>query len=222
MLEKQQTVLPLERIQAIRIRENPLRELLGFATVFIVGAGGNHHDKYSRNMMLISLVENNSISAILKEIIEDYHYVYSLKRPPIRAVNNYILKEWIKGSPIIIISLAVNWKMGLLAVLLLLVYGAGLGYLRFQAAGWRIDDAQLTLRYRWFLKHTLIMKKHKIQFMEMRQNWFQKRKRLGSLYSTIVSGGMEKKGKALNLDKDDIATIYQWFQSTHFTKPNET
>ena len=161
LLEKQQTVLPLERIQTIRISENPLRELLGFATVFIESAGGNHHDKYSRNMILIPLVKKNRISAILKEIIEDYHYVYPLKRPPIRAVNNYILKEWIKGSPIIIISLAVNWKMGLLAALLLLPYGGGLGYLRFQAAGWGIDDAQLTLRYRWFLKHTLIMKKHK-------------------------------------------------------------
>jgi putative membrane protein len=103
-----------------------------------------------------------------------------------------------------------------------LAYGAGLGYLRFQAAGWRIDDTQLTLRYSRFLKHTLIMKKHKIQCMEMRQSWFQKRKRLGSLYSTIVSGGTGKKGKALNLDKDDVAAIYQWFQSTHFIKSNET
>jgi putative membrane protein len=87
----------------------------------------------------------------------------------------------------------VNWKIGLLALLLLLSYGAGIGFLRFQTAGWRIDDAQLILRYRWFLKHTIIMKKHKIQSMEIRQSWFQKRKRLGSLYSTIVSGGIEKK-----------------------------
>jgi putative membrane protein len=67
LLEKQQTVLPLERIQAIRISENPLRQLMGFATVFIETAGGNRHDKYSRSMTIIPLVKKIEFPPFLRK-----------------------------------------------------------------------------------------------------------------------------------------------------------
>ncbi|UZM99234.1 PH domain-containing protein [Lysinibacillus sp. MHQ-1] len=40
LLEKKRITLPLNRIQAIRIVENPLRQLTGFATVVVESAGG--------------------------------------------------------------------------------------------------------------------------------------------------------------------------------------
>lgn len=40
IIEKHQVTIPLRKIQAIKIKENIIRQLFGFATVSIVSAGG--------------------------------------------------------------------------------------------------------------------------------------------------------------------------------------
>ena len=49
LLEKKRITLPLNRIQAIRIVENPLRQLTGFATVVVESAGGNGENGNDKN-----------------------------------------------------------------------------------------------------------------------------------------------------------------------------
>lgn len=57
LLERRQTTIPLHRIQAVRITENPLRQLWGYASVFIESAGGSVADKESMNVVLIPIVK---------------------------------------------------------------------------------------------------------------------------------------------------------------------
>lgn len=47
LLEKRQMTIPLNRIQAIQIRENLLRQPFGLATVYIESAGGSIEDNES-------------------------------------------------------------------------------------------------------------------------------------------------------------------------------
>lgn len=45
IIEKHQVTIPLRKIQAIKIKENIIRQLFGFVTVSIVSAGGGDREK---------------------------------------------------------------------------------------------------------------------------------------------------------------------------------
>ncbi len=45
LIERHQMTIPLARIQAVKIKENILRETIGFATVMLVSAGGSITEK---------------------------------------------------------------------------------------------------------------------------------------------------------------------------------
>ena len=50
--------------------------------------------------------------------------------------------------------------------------------------------------------------------MEASCNWFQQRQRLGTIMATVMSGTGGSGGKVVDLDKEDVKTIYAWFKRT--------
>jgi putative membrane protein len=56
------------------------------------------------------------------------------------------------------------------------------------------------------------MLKNRIQSMEVSYNWFQQRKGLGTISATVMSGIGGAGGEVVDLDKEDLQTIYTWFK----------
>ncbi|MBS4175483.1 PH domain-containing protein [Bacillus sp. FJAT-49736] len=210
MLEKRKVTIPLNRIQAIRVSENPIRGLFGYTSVFIESAGGNIEDQESRNILLLPMVKREAFPNILHTFLKDYHFQIELRKPPSRARVNYLAREIIKMLPMIVILLLIFRTYGLFS-LCLLVYPFMISHFRYHAAGWSIQHQQLTLRYRRFLKHTVYMKKNRIQSIEASSTWFQKRKRLASIHSTVKSTGLATETNVRYLSDTDIETIYKWY-----------
>ncbi len=57
ILEKKQVTVPLNRVQGIRIVENPLRQLFGYCTVQIENAGGSALEKDSSSIKFFPIVK---------------------------------------------------------------------------------------------------------------------------------------------------------------------
>lgn len=211
LLERRQTTIPLHRIQAVRITENPIRQLFGYVTVYIESAGGSVADKESLNVILLPMVKKSRVPEILGDILKNYDFEVSFRKAPKRAKNRYIIRELLKVLPISIGLSILFWPYGLISIFLLAI-AIVFGVSRFHAAGWNIKENQLTLRYRGILKHTIFMRKNRIQSIVNKESWFQRKLKLASISSTVKSSGVGKTAKVNHLDVKDVETIYKWYR----------
>jgi putative membrane protein len=210
LLERRKITIPLNRIQAIRVSEHPLQQLFGYVSVFIESAGGNLEDKESRNIVLLPMVKRKDFPTIVTPFLKDYHFQVELLKAPLNSRINYVFREILKVIPLIIILIIIFKTYGLFSLCLLL-YPLVISHFRYHAAGWNIHQQQLTLRYRSFLKHTVYMKKNRIQSIEKSTTWFQRRKQLASIHSTVKSTGVGRTAVVRHLKDSDINAIYHWY-----------
>ncbi|OAT85125.1 hypothetical protein A6P54_19180 [Bacillus sp. MKU004] len=210
LLEKKQVTVPLNRVQGVRIVENPVRQLLGYCTVVIENAGGSVLEKDSSTIKLIPVVKKKRVPDLLQAIFPDYELTDEFKRLPKRAVRKYIFRAsfWLI-VPVVILAV-MFWPLGLSSLLLIIPFGL-LGFFQHRAGGWGITGNQLVLRYRGILKHTAYMKKSRIQALDSRQTWFQGRRDLSSISTTLKSGQTGYSSRVDDLELEDAAKIYHWF-----------
>jgi putative membrane protein len=210
LLEKKQITIPLNRIQGIRIVENIIRQPLGFATIQIESAGGSVLDKDSKDIKLIPLISKREVKEILTKVFPDYHIAEDFHVLPKRSLIRYLIRSVFWVIPITIAASIAFWPYGLLGGLLFIPLGFW-GYIHFKDAGWNIENNQLSLRYRRLVKQTLFLKKNRIQALDRKESWWQDRKELGSLHTTIKSGALGYSSEIKDLDTDDLHEIYKWF-----------
>ena len=210
LLEKKQVTVPLNRVQGIRVVENPLRQLLGYCTVHIENAGGSVLEKDSTSIKLFPLVKKNRIPELLNRLFPEYAIHHEFKRLPSRSLRRYVFRQSIWVLIPTAAACFFFWPYGLWAAMFVIPLGF-LGYLQYRAGGFRIDDGQLSLQYRSVLKNTMYMKKNRIQSLDTKQSWFQSRKELGSLSTTVKSGETGYSSPVRDLEKEDLHRIVSWF-----------
>lgn len=211
LLEKHQTTIPLHRIQAIKMVENPFRQLVGYVTVYIHSAGGSALDKEEGKITLLPIFKKANIPDVLGHILPEYVFDLSLQRAPKRAKRRFMMKNMIFSAIVTIILSIFIWPYGLLGAFLFL-YSFLIGIARYKAAGWNIQNQQLTLQYRQYLKYTIYFQKNRIQSLEERASWFQKRAHLATISATAKSGFLTAEGIVPHLCEQDINNIYQWYR----------
>ena len=140
LLERRQITIPLKRIQAIRINENIIRQLLGVGTVYVESAGGSAKNKEGSKVMLLPLVKMNQIVPILEPFITDYQHNTTFTPVPERARIRYLIRNSYWTIPIVIASLFF-WKgWGLFSLILLglvLIWAV----MEYKDAGWRLQGS---------------------------------------------------------------------------------
>jgi putative membrane protein len=210
LLEKKQLTIPLNRIQGIRISENLLRQPLGYASVYIVSAGGSAADTESSAVNILPFIKKTKVREIIEGHIEGHLLSEDITPAPKRALMRYIIRGWLYVIPI---SAAVIFFLKLWGLLSLLLFpiSAVWSYLKFKDAGWRQLGNQLTLSYRGIIKHTVYMHKNKIQALTIRESYFQRKKDLGSIDATLMSGIGGAGGTVVDIEKHDAMTMYNWY-----------
>ncbi|WP_421382851.1 PH domain-containing protein [Bacillus salacetis] len=210
LLEKKQMTVPINRIQGVRIVENILRQPLGYAAVQIESAGGSVLEKESSTIKILPMIKKQKIEAVMKDVLPDYKISVDFKTVPKRSLKRYLFRESLLVTAVIIGVTIAFWPLGLWSLFLYVPFWL-FGYSKFRSAGWSIEEAQLGLRYRSLQKHTLLMKKYRIQSLETEQNFFQVRKELANLRATVKSGETGAAGKIVDLDDESVKRIYQWY-----------
>ncbi|RIW32740.1 hypothetical protein D3H55_12760 [Bacillus salacetis] len=210
LLEKKQMTVPLNRIQGVRISENILRQPLGFAAVQIESAGGSVLEKESSTIKILPMIKKQKIAAIIKDILPEYKVSVDFKPVPKRSLRRYLFRESLLVTAIAAGLSITFWPLGLWSLLLYIPFWL-LGYSKFRSAGWSIEGSQLGLKYRMLQKHTLLMKKHRIQSLETEQNFFQLKRELANLRATVKSGETGAAGRIIDLDDQSVKSIYEWY-----------
>jgi putative membrane protein len=210
LVEKRQITIPLTRIQAIRINENIVRQWLGYATVIVESAGGSASNQEGSKVMLLPLVKLQAIEEILGPHLTEYQLTASFNPVPKRAMIRYVFRSWIIIVPIVAVAIFLLKAWGLLS-LILLAWFTFWGVLKYKDAGWNLADQQLNLRFRTIVRSTVFIKKNKIQSLEVKESYFQKRKGLGSLEAFVKVGFGGAGGRVIDMDTYDVKKVYSWF-----------
>lgn len=210
LLEKRQFTIPLNRIQAVRVSENLIRQPLGYASAYLESAGGSALDQESSKVIILPIVKKSRIPDLLGPYLSDYQFRTNLTAAPRRAYIRYLLKGWILILPIIIGAIWFFRPWGY-AALVLLAISALWSFLNFKDAGWSIENGMLTLRYRSIVKSTVFMRKNKVQSFSVKESFFQRKKQLATVEAIVKSGHGGTGGKVMDLEKQDADAIYYWY-----------
>ncbi|MDQ0221331.1 hypothetical protein ELQ35_17730 [Peribacillus cavernae] len=210
LLERRQLTIPLEKVQAIRITENLIRQPLGYASVYVEYAGGSILDKESSHIMLFPLIKKEKIQEMIRQFIPEYEIQVQVNPLPKRSFKRYQFRVWLIIIPAAAICSYLYQPWGYLS-LLFMPLGASWAYLCYRGAGWNITGNQLQLRSRFFSKQTFIFQKKRIQAVYSEVSPFQKRANLASVSAVVKSGAGPRAGKVVDLEAEDSDRIKEWF-----------
>lgn len=208
--EKREITIPLKRIQGVHVCENLLRQPFHYATVFIESAGGSLNDDSSSKVMILPIIRRDQMHERLARILPQYRFTNRLHPAPKRALRRYLFRGMLVVFLPIIGCLYFFHMWGMLS-LFILPFAFLFCFFKFKDAGWLIEEDQLTLRYRGVIRHTVYMKKSKIQTIEMKESYFQKRKKLATIIAIIKSGVGASGGAVVDLEKDDCVKMFEWY-----------
>jgi putative membrane protein len=213
LLERRKVTTPVARVQGIVIKENMIRRWLGYASVYIIHAGGALDGDRQGNIILCPLIKKERVASVIFSCFPEYSIHYEFNALPKRACIRYMARPlYVLILPVCIAAYFLRpWGLLLLLLLPIVSY---FGYLSYKEAGWAISPHQLALRSGLFNVKAMYMLKSRIQSMEASFNWFQKRKRLGTIAATVMPG-IGARGEVVDLDQEDVKTIYAWLKRTN-------
>lgn len=209
LLEKKRVTISMKRIQGIRIVENPIRQLFGYATIVIESAGSSG-EKGERKIVLLPLVKKQQGLAILKNLFPEEQWDLPLQPAPKKALPRYMVRHLYWLTPIAVVISYFTYPYGLLSFLLLPL-AMLIGIWQHHSAGFAIKNQQLIIVYRGISRTTFVTLKRRIQVMSLSQSYFAKRKDLATLTVHIMSGSLEGIAEVKHFELAKMEDIYKWY-----------
>lgn len=209
LIEKKRATVPLNRVQSVRIIENPFRQIFGYASVVIDNAGGGLGEGAKIN--LFPLVKKAAIYGPLQEIFPELALDEPTNRLPARSKRYYYRIDFLWTVPLIGVLTYFFFPYGLLALLLIPLIVL-LGLWQHRSAAYAILGNQLTLKFRGISLHTAYLMKKRIQSMEMKQNYFHKQKSVATLSARIKSGATLFNAYVSHMEESEAERILAWYE----------
>ncbi|WP_041638469.1 PH domain-containing protein [Anoxybacillus flavithermus] len=205
LLQRKSISTSIERVQAIAVKESPIRHLFGYVSVHLIHAGGSLDDGKHGSLLLFPLVRKNEVASLIATCFPKYHLHDSFQSLPARARWRYMLRLLYTVMLIPIITIVFFQRFETLLLLLLAIY---VGYRSYKQAGVAIKSEQLALRSGWLTIKTVYMLKHRIQSLTISQTRMQQRLRLCTVRATVMPGIRKK---VVDVDEREAKAIYEWF-----------
>jgi putative membrane protein len=188
LLERREAVVPLPRVQVVRIEESLLRRWLGFASVRIQSAGQAGRAEATTSRLAVPILPAVRVNRLLGELLPGAAPVPMLLRPPPAARRRAIVRRVV---PVLVVAALVTlllWPWGAVAVVAL-----PLAWLAGDAAYRNLGHARhggfLTARRGALIRTTAVVPAAKAQSVRVRSTLFQRRAGLATLHVDVAGGG---------------------------------
>ncbi|WP_186578407.1 PH domain-containing protein [Aquibacillus kalidii] len=211
LLEKKQTTIPLNRIQAVGIKESLIRQPFGFATLYVEIAGGEINKNGDAQTLLFPMLKKQSIPTFLKEILPEYQNVPNQFSPVSkRSLPYYLLKMiWLPMLAIIVgIIFVPNW---IYIPGIALVGAALIGFSQYKTNGVHLSKEQLTIQFRLLTKETVLLKQQRIQAFEQNQHLLYKWHRLANMKLSVLNNFTGRHYTIPGLEMNLVNELANWF-----------
>ncbi|MCW1837140.1 PH domain-containing protein [Bacillus xiamenensis] len=211
LIERHQMTIPLARIQAVKLKENILREPFGFATVMLVSAGGSITEKETSSV-LFPLIRKKKINELLSQFTDQYHLTpeRELNKVPKRSLKRYLISYGF--VPLLVgIILSVRFPPWGYLALIPLPFALFFGYLAYKQSGYVIKDQLIQLTTRGIGKTTGLILRKRMQNYTMTQSYFQKKGRVASIHTFVKSSALLDSFGVHHLKEEDAARVCDWY-----------
>lgn len=212
LIEKKRVTIPLHRVQAIKIVENPLQQLFGLASVAVESAGGGFSGEADKKIILFPLIAKKEAIQPLMALFPDYEFKMAPSvQPPKKAQRFFYRMDFLWVTPTIAALSYFLYPYGLLSLLLVILILL-LGKWQFKTTGYSIKGQQLTIVSRSISRVTFFAMKNRIQVTKGSQTYFQKRKEIGSAKIVVMSGMTGASATVRHIDRQEIEKILKWYE----------
>ncbi|MFH5832689.1 PH domain-containing protein [Halalkalibaculum sp. DA3122] len=206
IFEQKQLTIPYNRIQAVQVKEELLRQPFGYATLKLDSAG--YGDQGGKSVMLFPLIPKAKVAAFVEQVLPEYAEQTPAVRPPRRSVRRYIVRSVLTALAIVIplwLLLPLSYYS-----LLLLLPALFLGYQQHKDAAIGINNDTMILRYRLLSRNTVILKRYRLQTVQVNANPFQERQGLAHFTVTVASGSEGHRFTVRDLDVETALGFWEW------------
>ena len=193
LLSRRDATLGVQRIRAVRVVEGVLRQPLGLATLRVEVVG--YAKEPAAAQTLFPLVRRCDVAALLAELLPEVaDELGDLAAPPPRALRRYLLPPAATG---LALGAAAAIALGEWWPLAAALPGLAYGWLVWRAAGWRLHDERLVVRWRLLARTTVLAPVANRESHELAQTVFQRR---GRLAHVSVAFGRSTSARIRHLD----------------------
>ena len=212
LIEKKRVTIPLNRVQAIKIVENPFQQMLGLVAIAVESAGGGFSGEADKKIILFPLISKKEALKPLQELFPEYDFtmIPSVK-PPKRGQSFFYRIDFLWLIPTIVAVSYFFYPYGLLSLLLIFPVLL-LGRWQFKTTGYTINNQQITIVSRLISRVTFFAMKKRIQVTESSQTYFQKRKSIGSVKIVVMSGMTGASAVVRHIEQEDAEKIFNWYE----------
>jgi putative membrane protein len=186
LLARREATVPVARVQAVRVVEGLLRQPFGLATVRVEVAG--YAKEPAAAQTLFPLLRRAEVEPFLAALLPEHaDRLDELDGAPRRALRRYVLPSamgFLVAGAIVCVAVAGTAPWPLLAA----VPAAALGAARWRAAGWRIRDGRVAIRFRRVARTTVLAPVARLQQHGLRQTVLQRRGRLADVDVRVGAG----------------------------------
>jgi putative membrane protein len=199
LLERREAVLPLARLQVVRIEESLLRRLLGLASIRLQSAGRTGGSDRTASRLAVPVLQRTEVNRLLGELLPGAAPVPRLAAPPPAARRRAVTRSLLRTSLVVaVVALAlgrlaspgaaalVSAAVLVVAVLTLAVVA---GLAAYRSLGHAAGRGFLYARVGVAIRVTTVVPVAKAQSGSVRSSPFQRRSGLATLQVDIAGGG---------------------------------
>src|SRR5829696_847037 len=200
LLERREAVLPLARLQVVRIEQSLLRRALGLASIRIQSAGRTGGRDETAGRLAIPVLPRVRVNQVLEELLPGAAPVPRLLLPPAAARRRSVTRSALKATLVMAAIALLLWRLtavGVLAVppalallaLPVLALAAAAGLAGYRSLGHATREGFLYARAGFAIRVTTAVPVAKAQSGSVRSSPFQRRAGLATLHVDIAGGG---------------------------------
>ena len=217
LFERKIQKIPVEKIQGLKIRQQPVRKLLGISTVELLLAGGQEAEGESgivKKLYILPIISDHQLYETLSELLPEWNFT----RPEIKFVSRkklwYFWKWKLLFIPIAAGLAFLNYWLALAAVAVMFILLLN-SWLEEQHQGYQIQTAHRICiqNIEWFSKVQTFVERQKAQsFSEQTTRWLFP-KQIGHINLFIKTGdALEVIG--LNfIDEIDVQKLKRFYRN---------
>ncbi|MDR8389599.1 PH domain-containing protein [Aliifodinibius sp. S!AR15-10] len=206
IFERKQLTIPYNRVQAIQVKEELMRQPLGYVTLKLDSAG--YGDEGGKSVTLFPLLPRKKVTEFIESVLPEYAEQSYTLRPPQKSLRRYIFRS-VLTSLLIIVPLWLLLPFGYYPMGLVLL-AVLLGYMQYKDAAIGANENTMILRYRLLSRNTVILKRYRVQTVSTSANPFQNRRQLADFTVTVASGSEGHQFTVRDLDADQVHQLWQW------------
>ena len=200
LLERREAVLPLARLQVVRVEESLLRRVLSLASVRLQSAGRTGRGDETASRLAIPVLQRTEVNRVLGELLPGASPIPPLRAPPPAARRRAVVRSLLRTALAAAVVAVAVWLLAAgngfgvapgsaLLLVPLLALAVLFGLAAYRSLGHAAGPAFLYARSGVAIRVVTVVPVAKAQSGSVRSSVFQRRAGLATLHVDIAGGG---------------------------------